>query len=113
MVLTDDFGAYSVINLILAGILFLGALADLAIYALLKVKNQNGEGALRRLAVAVLATIGLLSILGSILPDRTIADSLTRLALGTLRGAGIVLVWMLLIYDLNRYMNERVRAGRG
>lgn len=106
MIVDEPFSDLTLVNLVLAGLLLLGALADLVFYSLLRDKRIDGTGSLRVLAVIVLATVGILSVLGSILPNS--ADEPLRWILGILRGGGILLVWTLAISDLTRYMNERV-----
>lgn len=108
MVVPEEVGALTYINLILAGLLLFGAIIDLVLYALLRVKNANGEMGLRVVAVFLLSTVGLLSVVGSITGEDI--DAILRPILGISRGAGVMLVWTLVVYDLSRYMNERVES---
>lgn len=108
MIVPEDITPLTYINLTLAGLLVLGALADLVLYALLRVKNANGEGGLRVVAVFLLTLVGLLSVIGSVTPNDV--DAVLRPTLGVIRGAALLLVWTLVVYDLSRYMNERIGA---
>jgi len=105
VIIPEAFGPLTVVSLVFAILLIVGAVADLILWLLIDGWLPDNHGGLRRLAVLLMALIGFFSVLGAISTEEP--KELLRILLGTLRGAALLVVWTLVIYDLVRYFEYK------
>lgn len=111
MIIPDGFGPLTVVSLVFAVLLVAGAACDVVLWALIGNKGPDRHGGVRRVAILLLTLIGLLSVIGSV-GDEELKNML-RYVLGVLRGAALLVVWTLVIYDLVRYFDVKAPRRRG
>lgn len=103
MIIPEAFGALTVISLVFAVLMIAGAVVGITLWFLIDGRLPEHHGGLRRMAVLLLALIGFFSVLGSVSTEES--KEVLRIILGLLRGAGLLVVWTLVVYDLVRYFD--------
>lgn len=105
MIIPEAFGPLTIVSLVFAILLIVGAASDLALWFLIDGHLPDLHGGLRRAAILMLSLVGLLSVIGSVSTD-DLQETL-RVLLGTARGAATLIVWTLVVYDLVRYFEYK------